>query len=225
MTKKKKKAAHVSKKTKNHVKKVKSLQVKSSKAAKPAAQKHKKEKASSPQTKSKKVEAKIVGNLQKKEMTKIKKSISKDHSLKNTMQPTSTPQKLEKPKKAILSQPKFSGANGANAICREIACELNATTLQYCRMHYIKNWKKIKRKELILKERRLNSYIEELVSKYPDKYIEALREDLASEKDFAKVIADLEIDENMDDDFETDTEGAENIIDSLKRDFEEDEDF
>ena len=55
--------------------------------------------------------------------------------------------------------------------------------------------KKIKRKELILKEKKLNSYIEELVAKYPDKYIDAIRQDLANDKDFAKVIYDLDLDE------------------------------
>lgn len=110
------------------------------------------------------------------------------------------------------------------AVCREVACELMATTGTYCRMHYIKNWKKIKRKEIILKERKLNSYIEELVSKYPDKYIEAIRQDLSSEKDFSKVIADLEIDEGIDDFELDDAEGAEGLIDNLKRDFDDDGD-
>lgn len=109
-------------------------------------------------------------------------------------------------------------------VCREVACELISTTGHYCRMHYIKNWKKIKRKEIIIKERKLNHYIEELVSKYPDKYIEAIRQDLASEKDFAKVIADLEIDEALDDFESVETESAEGIIDNIKRDFEDDGD-
>ena len=110
------------------------------------------------------------------------------------------------------------------AVCREVACELMSTTGHYCRMHYIKNWKKIKRKEIILKEKKLNHYIEELVSKYPDKYIEAIRQDLASEKDFAKVVADLEIDEGLDDFESVETESAEGIIDNLKRDFEDEGD-
>ena len=97
-------------------------------------------------------------------------------------------------------------ANG-EAVCREVACEGLATTGGYCRMHYIKNWKKIKRKELILKEGKLNQYIEELVAKYPDKYIEAIRQDLANDKDFAKVIYDLDLDESVDD-FEVEGENA-----------------
>ena len=67
-------------------------------------------------------------------------------------------------------------------VCREIACEGLSTTAGYCRLHYIKNWRKIKRKEIILKEGKLNQYIEELVAKYPDKYIEAIRQDLATDK-------------------------------------------
>ncbi len=46
-------------------------------------------------------------------------------------------------------------ANG-EAVCREVACEGLSTSSGYCRMHYIKNWKKIKRKDLILQEGQLN---------------------------------------------------------------------
>lgn len=112
----------------------------------------------------------------------------------------------------------------SSPVCREVACELIATTNGYCRLHYIKNWKKVKRKELILKERKLNRYIEELVSKYPDKYIEAIRQDLADEKSFAKVISDLELEEGLDD-FEMETETAEGIIDNIKRDVEDEGDI
>lgn len=113
--------------------------------------------------------------------------------------------------------------------CREVACELIATTGRYCRLHYIKNWKKIKRKELILKEKKLDSYIEELVSKYPEKYIDAIRQDLASEKDFAKVISELEIEDFSADEY--DSENApeavvEEIIDTAKRtEFDDEDEF
>ena len=109
-------------------------------------------------------------------------------------------------------------------VCREVACEGLATSGGYCRLHYIKNWKKIKRKEVILREKKLNQYIEELVAKYPDKYIEAIRQDLANDKDFAKVIYDLDLDEGADD---FDVEGGESmdsLIDTIKRDFDDDGD-
>ena len=111
-------------------------------------------------------------------------------------------------------------------MCREIACELVSTTAGYCRLHYIKNWKKIKRKEIILREKKLNQYIEELVAKYPDKYIEAIRADLSDQKAFDKVILDLEIDENLDD-FEGDGDD-DAVVESVKSgraDFDDDGDF
>lgn len=77
--------------------------------------------------------------------------------------------------------------------CREPGCDLDFTMNVYCRMHYIKNWRKIKRKEAILASGQLNNYVEELVNKYPDKYLEVIRQDLATEKDWAKVVTDLEL--------------------------------
>lgn len=109
-------------------------------------------------------------------------------------------------------------------ICREIACESSASSGGYCRLHYIKNWKKIKRKELILKEGKLNQYIEELVAKYPDKYIEAIKQDLSSDKEFGKVVHDLELEEGIDD-FEGDGENVEAIIDGIKREYDDEDVF
>lgn len=110
------------------------------------------------------------------------------------------------------------------AICREVACESLAIVGGYCRLHYIKNWKKIKRKEAILKERKLNRYIEELVAKYPDKYIEAIRSDLANDKDFHKVIRDLELDEGVED-LENEQENAESLLEGIRRDMDEEDDL
>jgi uncharacterized protein YihD (DUF1040 family) len=115
-------------------------------------------------------------------------------------------------------------AEGGDAVCREVACENLATSGGYCRMHYIKNWKKIKRKEIILREKKLNQYIEELVAKYPDKYIEAIRQDLANDKDFAKVIRDLDLDESIDD-YDVEGESVDALVDGIRRDFEDDSDF
>ncbi|MGE3261226.1 MAG: hypothetical protein AB7K68_05560 [Bacteriovoracia bacterium] len=83
--------------------------------------------------------------------------------------------------------------------CREPGCEHDFILTGFCRMHYIKNWRKIKRKEAILASGQLNNYVEELVSKYPDKYLDVIRQDLASEKDWSKVVVDLELD-SVDDD-------------------------
>ena len=51
-------------------------------------------------------------------------------------------------------------------------------------------------------------------------YIEAIRQDLENDKDFAKVIYDLDLDESADD-FEAEGENVEAIIDNIKREFED----
>jgi len=70
----------------------------------------------------------------------------------------------------------------------------------YCRYHYIKNWKAIRKKSAILKEGKLQQFVEELISKYPAKYIEAIMKDLGGEKDFYQALKDLNIDANYQDD-------------------------
>ena len=125
-------------------------------------------------------------------------------------------------RKAVSKAGSGLTAHGLGDSCREVACENMATTGPYCRMHYIKNWRRIKNKEKILSENRLNGFIEELVSKYPEKYIEAIRADLASEKEFAKVISDLDLDESVDEFEGEGGENVENIIDTIRRDFDED---
>ncbi len=108
------------------------------------------------------------------------------------------------------------GGEHSEKLCRENACENAATTKGYCRLDYIKNWKKIKRKEMILKEGKLNQYIEELVGKYPDKYIDVIRQDLSSEVSFNKVIHDLELDESIDD-LDYDGDSIDALIGGIKK--------
>lgn len=105
-------------------------------------------------------------------------------------------------------------------MCREASCENAATTKGYCRLDYIKNWKKIKRKEMILKEGKLNQYIEELVGKYPDKYIDIIRQDLSTEVNFNKVIHDLELDESIDD-LDYDGDSIDALIGGIKKEVDD----
>ena len=82
--------------------------------------------------------------------------------------------------------------------CAEKGCENLRTTQQYCRMHYIANWQDIKRKREILKEGKLQEYIEELIGKYPPKYIESILADLQDDKDFFKALNELNIASELD---------------------------
>ncbi|AUN99324.1 hypothetical protein DOM21_04350 [Bacteriovorax stolpii] len=77
--------------------------------------------------------------------------------------------------------------------CVVRGCDNPSTTSGYCRYHYIKLWKDVKKKQLILSEGRLAKIIEELVRKYPMKYIETIIQDLADDKAFNHVLKDLDI--------------------------------
>ena len=79
--------------------------------------------------------------------------------------------------------------------CRVKDCDQASVVETYCRYHYLLYWKKIQVRKKILDEGRLERYIEELTARYPDKFLDMLRKDLRSEKEFLAAIQELEIDE------------------------------
>ncbi len=79
--------------------------------------------------------------------------------------------------------------------CRVKECDQIASVDAYCRYHYLLFWKKIQVRKKILTEGKLERYVEELTARYPDKYLEMLRKDLRSEKDFTNAIQELELDD------------------------------
>ena len=114
-----------------------------------------------------------------------------------------------------------------NDECIEKGCDNIRTTQSYCRLHYLRNWKTVQKKRDILKEGKLQEYIEELISKYPPKYIEALLSDLSDDKEFYRVLNELnitsefdfeedEFENAVDDDDADDDIGIETISSSLR---------
>ncbi|MFA7614385.1 MAG: hypothetical protein WCY48_09120, partial [Candidatus Caldatribacteriota bacterium] len=114
-----------------------------------------------------------------------------------------------------------------NDECIEKGCDNIRATQSYCRLHYLKNWKNIQKKREILKEGKLQEYIEELISKYPPKFIEALLSDLSDDKEFYKVLNELnitsefdyeedEFDSPVDDDTDDDELGIETISNVIR---------
>lgn len=94
-----------------------------------------------------------------------------------------------------------------NRLCRVQDCDQAAIVDSYCRYHYLLMWKNIQVRKKILSEGKLESYIEELTARYPDKHLEALTKDLKTQKDFMGIIRELEIDESIadgDDDYSND---------------------
>ena len=68
----------------------------------------------------------------------------------------------------------------------------------YCRYHYLYFWKKIQVRKKILADGKLDRYIEELTARYADKFVELLRKDLRTEKDFLAAVQELELDGSAD---------------------------
>ncbi len=65
-------------------------------------------------------------------------------------------------------------------ICIEDDCKNVQTTENYCRLHYLKNWKLIK--EAVQKKAadKLNKYVDGICKKYPEKYVDVIRKDIRS---------------------------------------------
>lgn len=98
--------------------------------------------------------------------------------------------------------------------CKVKDCDQVSSVDGYCRFHYLLLWKKIQVRRKILVDGKLERYVEELTARYPDKFLEMIRRDLKTEKDFQSAIAELEIDEsNLDNEFEDE---AQNYIDEVR---------
>lgn len=99
-------------------------------------------------------------------------------------------------------------------LCRVRDCDQAATVEAYCRYHYLLNWKRIQVRRKILMDGKLEKYVDELTSRYPDKFLEMIRKDLRTEKDFLGAIAELEIDESgIDNEYE---EESASLIDEVR---------
>jgi hypothetical protein len=97
--------------------------------------------------------------------------------------------------------------------CLEKNCDTPATTEGYCRYHYIRNWQDIKKRQAILKDGRLQDFVEDLVSKYPLKHLESILSDLQDEKSFFAILSELNIDELDEEGFDSDDEGLDDDSD------------
>ncbi len=81
-------------------------------------------------------------------------------------------------------------------LCRVRDCDQVSNVEGYCRYHYLLLWKKIQVRKHILIDGKLEKYVEDLMGRYPDKFLDVIKKDLKSEKDFLSVIQEMELDEN-----------------------------
>lgn len=116
------------------------------------------------------------------------------------------PEEVEAPAAAVIEEQEGSEDDEPEEVvltdaegrryCRVKDCDQLASVDGYCRYHYLLYWKKIQVRKKILSEGKLERYVEELTARYPDKFLDMLRKDLRSEKEFVAAIQELEIDES-----------------------------
>lgn len=81
-------------------------------------------------------------------------------------------------------------------LCRVRDCDQISNVEGYCRYHYLLLWKKIQVRKHILIDGKLDKYLESLMARYPDKFLDVIKKDLKSEKDFLSAIQEMDLDEN-----------------------------
>lgn len=165
------------------------LKGKAAAVAKPSKSAPEKAKSDKLKTEKNKIEAqeKPSKKTASKETARVSKSVDPVLNVR------ATPVVLEEPEPA--EEVILTDAEGRR-YCRIKDCDRLAEVEMYCRYHYISLWKNIQTRRQILQEGKLERYIEELTARYPDKFLEILKKDLRSEKDFLAAIAELEIDES-----------------------------
>lgn len=99
--------------------------------------------------------------------------------------------------------------------CAQSACRQQATAHGYCRLHYLANWRDVKSAKKDKAEKRLNAYVDRLQKKYPDDYIERLKEGLEDEEKFKASVAELDL-EHDEENPETEREFLEKFIRGVK---------
>jgi hypothetical protein len=101
-------------------------------------------------------------------------------------------------------------------LCRVRDCDQVSNVEGYCRYHYLLLWKKIQIRKSILLDGKLEKYIEDLTSRYPDKFLEMIKKDMKTEKDFHSAIQELEIDESAMGDNDAADDDAQSFADEIR---------
>ncbi len=99
--------------------------------------------------------------------------------------------------------------------CRVSDCDQISNIETYCRFHYLLHWKKIQVRKKILADGKLERYIEELTARYTDKFVELLRKDLRTEKDFLSTIQEMELDGGAEGDSDDDDDDPKAFIEEV----------
>lgn len=108
-------------------------------------------------------------------------------------------------------------------LCKETGCHNAATTIGYCRLHYLKNWKIIKDEKQKNAAKRLNRYVEHIYKTHPENYLDIIKRDLRSSNFEKRYGAQFDEPEETDSLFENADYLAE--IEGIIRELKIDKDF
>jgi hypothetical protein len=76
-------------------------------------------------------------------------------------------------------------------LCKETGCSNQQTTAGFCRLHYLKNWKKIRSEKKRKAAKNLNKYIDNIMRTSPDRPVQGLKEQLRDEPSFERSLDDI----------------------------------
>lgn len=124
---------------------------------------------------------------------------------------------MKQVKKKILKviKPRKTPKSAASKNCAQAKCKGSAENSGYCRLHYLANWKRIKLSNQIKAEARLNQFVDKLAKKYPDSYMEKIKEGVENEERFFEIAKELDI-ESKETIKETDSEFLERFLRVVK---------
>lgn len=63
-------------------------------------------------------------------------------------------------------------------ICKEEDCQNAQTTAGYCRLHYLRNWKRLKEEKQKVSAERLNKYVDRMSRRFPGRYVDEIKKEL-----------------------------------------------
>ncbi len=79
---------------------------------------------------------------------------------------------------SLAVEAEFSTTSNKIVICKDSKCFDMATVRGHCRLHYLANWKKIKTKEAKREGKELQSYLQELATRFPEEYLDKLKAEI-----------------------------------------------
>ena len=76
-------------------------------------------------------------------------------------------------------------------LCKDQGCNNQSTTLGFCRLCYLKNWKKIRTDKKKKAAKNLNKYIDSIIKTNKENSVKTLKKNLTSEVSFERSLDDM----------------------------------